>query len=356
MATTAVPGLLVTGTRTLGSAAAGDYESALLRDADGTEIVIRRPRNQRAEARQSADLVAIRALSAGIRTRLPFGVVEYRGQAPIGSTRAIVTTRLSGTHPTLASLVEHPDLATSVGRAVAAIHQLPTSFVSDAGLPSLTPFEVLRSAVSVMDRAVATKLVPAALVERWEGAARDQQLWQFTPTVVHGSLGTGALLVDGDAVTGILDWGELRLGDPAKDLAWVLAGRRDAFRHRPQCLRSERRRSRPPARTACTCAPRARDSALAAARRPGEEHRGRRRRRRDDAPPGRRGARPECGATAVRVAGDDGDRRGGAAVVLHRASPRLTSDHAAERRSRLPALVPPGGHRSSAASRPSDGL
>ena len=93
LATTAVPGLLVTGTRTLGSAAAGDYESALLRDADGTEIVIRRPRNQRAEARQSADLVAIRALSAGIRTRLPFGVAEYRGQAPIGSTRAIVTTR-----------------------------------------------------------------------------------------------------------------------------------------------------------------------------------------------------------------------------------------------------------------------
>lgn len=34
LATTAVPGLLVTGTRTLGSAAAGDYESALLRDAD----------------------------------------------------------------------------------------------------------------------------------------------------------------------------------------------------------------------------------------------------------------------------------------------------------------------------------
>ena len=109
------------------------------------------------------------------------------------------------------------------------MHQLPTSFVTDAGLPSLTPFEVLRSAVSEMDRAVATKLVPAALKERWEGAARDQQLWQFTPTVVHGSLGTESVLVVGDAVTGVLGWGELRLGDPAKDLAWVLAGRSDAF-------------------------------------------------------------------------------------------------------------------------------
>ncbi|QKS12181.1 phosphotransferase [Curtobacterium sp. Csp1] len=229
LATTAVSGLLVTGTRPLGSAASGDFESAVLREADGTLSAIRRPRNQRAEARQSADLVAIRALSAGIRTRLPFAVAEYRGQAPIGSTRAIVTSYVPGTHPALRDLGQRPELAASVGRAVAAVHLLPTSFVTDAGLPSLTPFEVLRSAVSVMDRAVATKLVPAALKERWEGAARDQQLWQFTPTVVHGALGTGVLLVDGDTVTGMLDWGELRLGDPAKDLAWVLAGRADTF-------------------------------------------------------------------------------------------------------------------------------
>ena len=227
LATTAVPGLVVTGTRTLGSAASGDYESAVLRDADGPEIAIRRPRNQRAEARQSADLVAIRALSAGIRTRLPFGVAEYRGQAPIGSTRAIVTTYLPGAHPSLRTLAERPELATSVGRAIAAIHQLPTSFVTDAGLPSLTPFEILRSAVSVMDRAVATKLVPAALKERWETAARDQALWQFTPVVVHGGVGADTVLVESGEVSGLLGWGELRLGDPAKDLAWVLAGRDD---------------------------------------------------------------------------------------------------------------------------------
>ena len=225
LATTTVPGLEVTGTRTLGSVASGDYESALLHDSEGRESVIRRPRNQRAEARQSADLLAIRALSAGIRSRLPFAVPEYRGQAPIGSTRAILTSYVEGEHPALRDLTDRTELATSVGRAIAALHVLPTSFVTDAGLPSLTPFEVLRSAVSVMDRAVATKLVPDALRERWEGAARDQQLWQFTPTVVHGSLGLDSILVRGDDVTGVLGWGELRLGDPAKDLAWILGNR-----------------------------------------------------------------------------------------------------------------------------------
>jgi len=224
LATTAVPDLVVTGTRTLGSAASGDYESAVLRTDDDMHLTIRRPRNQRAEARQSADLVAIRALSTGIRARLPFIVPEYRGQAPIGSTRAIVTTYVPGERLDVRSLPSHPELAASIGRAVAAVHSLPTSFVSDAGLPSLTPFEILRSAVSLMDRAVATALVPAALQERWEGAARDQQLWQFAPTVVHGGLGPESFLADGDTVCGLLGWGELRLGDPAKDLAWVLGG------------------------------------------------------------------------------------------------------------------------------------
>jgi aminoglycoside phosphotransferase (APT) family kinase protein len=227
LATTAVPGLIVSGTQTLGSVADGDYESALLRHGDGARSVIRRPRSQRAEARQSADLVALRALSTGIRSRLPFSVPEYLGQAPIGSTRAILTSYVAGEHLDPGSLRTHPELASSIGRATAAIHSLPTSFVTDAGLPSLTPFEILRAAVTTMDRAVATGLVPAPLRSRWEGAARDQQLWQFTPTVVHGGLGAGNFLVSGDTVGGVLDWGELRLGDPAKDIAWVMASRDD---------------------------------------------------------------------------------------------------------------------------------
>lgn len=227
LATTAVPGLEVTSTGMLGSARDGDYESALLQQAHGPLLVIRRPRSQRSEARQSADLVAIRALSAGIRTRLPFAVPEYVGQAPVGSTRAIVTTFIDGQHLSPRSLPTNPALSASIGSATAAIHALPTSFVTDAGLPSLTPFELLRGAVTTMDRAVATQLVPAQLQQRWEHAARDQQLWQFTPMVVHGALDASSFLVHESRVSGVLGWGDLRLGDPAKDLSWVLGIRDD---------------------------------------------------------------------------------------------------------------------------------
>ena len=82
-----------------------------------------------------------------------------------------------------AGAAERPELATSVGRALAAIHQLPTSFVSDAGLPSLTPFEVLRSAVCVMDRAVVESgaMVAAGAVVTPRKRVKAGELWAGTP-------------------------------------------------------------------------------------------------------------------------------------------------------------------------------
>lgn len=82
-------------------------------------------------------------------------------------------------------------------------------------------------AVTVMDRAASTLLVPAALLGRWERAMEDTQLWQFAPTVINGALGAESFLTaNGDAaheVAGLLGWQELRVGDPARDLSWLVA-------------------------------------------------------------------------------------------------------------------------------------
>lgn len=49
----------------------------------------------------------------------------------------------------------------------------------------------------------------------------DSALWQFQPTVVHGSLSPESFLVAGDVVTGVLGWSQLQVGDPAADLFWL---------------------------------------------------------------------------------------------------------------------------------------
>lgn len=222
LATAAVADLDVREAGPHGSLGAGDFDSARLSGARGERWIIRVPRTQRAEAQQSADLVAIRALSAGVRGRLTFAVPTYRGQAPIAETRAIVYDYVEGTPLRASDVLAGTGLPSAVGAAIAAIHSLPTSFVTDSGLTSHTPFEAMRSSASLVDRAAATGLLPAALLERWETAIQDSLLWQFQPTVINGSLEADSLLVSGDGISGVLGWHDLQIADPARDLAWVL--------------------------------------------------------------------------------------------------------------------------------------
>lgn len=219
LATSAVAGLDVTHAAPLGGTG-GDVDSALLSTRDGRTLVIRVPRTAAAESEQSADLVAVRALSDGVRARLPFGVPRMLGQAPVDGTRAIVSEFVDGSPLSLGGIT--PGIAASIGHAVAAVHALPTSVVADVGLPQLRAIDVMREAVTTLDRAAATGLVPAALLRRWEGAAEDSALWQFTPTVINGSLSASSFLVVGDSVTGVLGWARLQVGDPARDLFWML--------------------------------------------------------------------------------------------------------------------------------------
>jgi aminoglycoside phosphotransferase (APT) family kinase protein len=226
LATSAVPELDIVGASSFGGGSEGGFDSALLTGRDGRHWLIRVPRNERAQAEQSADLVALRALSAGVRTRLHFSVSAFAGQTPINGTRAVVYEFVYGSKSSLSAV----DLtkAESVGRAIAGIHALPTSFIADAGLPVLTPIECLRTCITIMDRAAATGLVPAALLTRWEAAAEESKLWQFQPTVINGALSADSMLYAGNEVTGVLDWHELRVGDPAQDLFWLLAARDEA--------------------------------------------------------------------------------------------------------------------------------
>lgn len=229
LATSAVAGLDAVAAASFGSSQGSDYDAAIITGADGKHWIIRVPRNPRAEAEQSADLVALRALSAGVRTRLPFAVSAFAGQVPVGGTRGIVYEFVYGGKVALGSYDAGPDsLAASVGRSIAAIHALPTSFVADAGLPVMTSGECLRSCVTIADRAAATGLLPAALIGRWERATEDVDLWQFQPTVINGALTADSILSAEGRVTGVLGWQDLRVGDPARDLQWLIGSRSDA--------------------------------------------------------------------------------------------------------------------------------
>jgi macrolide phosphotransferase len=221
LSTAAVPGADIVSTRPIGAPQGSRFDSAVVTQRDRSELIVRVPTSQEAETEQSGDLVALNALTAGFRARLPFEVPQVRGQTPVANTRAIVYGYIPGSPVSLAELDAADPVTDEIGRAIASIHSLPTSVVTDSGLPVQTSSDAATAARIIKDRAAATGEVPTELLARWSTALEDSALWQFQPTVVQGSLTPESFLVAGDRVTGVLGWSQLHVGDPAVDLFWL---------------------------------------------------------------------------------------------------------------------------------------
>lgn len=50
----------------------------------------------------------------------------------------------------------------------------------------------------------------------------DPSNFEFEPRLLHADLGPAHVLARDDELTGIIDWSDARIGDPALDLAWAL--------------------------------------------------------------------------------------------------------------------------------------
>lgn len=222
LATSAVPGLQIVGVRAHSLAGGGAFNSAVI-ITDDAELIVRVPRDSAAEVQQSAEMLGLAALADGARNVLPFRVSETLGMTRAGDTRAVVSTFLPGGRIDAGDLADDALLLQPIAESLAAIHQLPTSLVQQAGLPTRTAEGVRQAAARLIARAAETRLLPDTVHARWLEVLASPRLWDFAPTVIHGSLDADQLLVEDDRVVGVLGWGELSVGDAALDLSWLLA-------------------------------------------------------------------------------------------------------------------------------------
>lgn len=245
LAVMAVPDLDVHNTRLIEDALDG-VNAAVLSTSRG-ELMVRHATTSWADSHLGAEAAVLRAFTEGTRNLLPFAVPTLLGVAANDSGRALVTDFLPG------DLVDERELGAdslvlaSLVAALRAVHSLPISVAADAGVSIRSARDVRNDVERLVERADATRLVPASLIARWQLWLDDVRLWQLEPAIVHGELGWQSVRVSGNSVTAMLDWASFTVGDPAIDLAWLLGFGDDVFESAFGHYRIEREVSDPDA-------------------------------------------------------------------------------------------------------------
>lgn len=190
------------------------------RTASGAVVSIASPTTAEAAKTQDREHAAGRILSAGVRERLGFDVPHTLAAGLMDKRRVVVTEEAQGTP--MSTIRDVRPLLPSLAHALANLHSLPTNIVKKGSVPHLSALDCLRDAAGTIDRAHQTTRVPSPLLDRWDAAIEDTELWQFTPTLTHGNLEFDSVLTDNDSVVGVINWASATVGDPASDLKTVV--------------------------------------------------------------------------------------------------------------------------------------
>ncbi|MDL9980889.1 aminoglycoside phosphotransferase [Microbacterium candidum] len=223
--TSALPRVGVVSVGSLTDGGTGRYDSAVAELDDGRRVVVRASTDEAASAALTAQARALRALTPGVRALLPFAAPELLGEADLDSGRAVVLDFIPGYHVDAGHVPAGPGVATILGAAIAAVHALPTTVVRSEGLTMQTPEQSRDAVARVVDRTEHTHRAPAALIARWRAVLAAANLWRFEASVVLGGVeSVDFLFADGPhgpAISGLLEWSGLAVGDPALDLRWT---------------------------------------------------------------------------------------------------------------------------------------
>lgn len=224
LASAAVPGMKPVAVARMGiDEAEAQLQQAVVEDATGRRWLVRAPLTAVAGARLQRNDELVRQLSR----HLPFTVPAPAGYAAVGAEgSAAVYPHVEGMTLDLAHLPEGAGLAHAVGRAIAAIHNIPPAVFENQDVPTFDAAGCRQRLIADIDRAAETGRVPTRLLARWEEAFEAAPLWQFATTPVHGAFRGSTVLVafaDDDAGSGrvvaVTDWEEAMVADPATDLA-----------------------------------------------------------------------------------------------------------------------------------------
>lgn len=169
-----------------------DYRIVIATVDDGRRWVLRIPRRAEVSAKVEPEARVL----AMLKNRLPFAVPDW-----------VVPQ-------------DSEVFAESFATALAALHAVPISAAVDAGMLIRTPTQARQKVADDVDRVRREFVVNDKRLHRWQRWLDDDSSWPDFSVVVHGDLYVGHVLIDNtERVSGMIDWSEARVDDPAIDMA-----------------------------------------------------------------------------------------------------------------------------------------
>ena len=138
---------------------------------------------------------------------------------PTGTTAVMVSPHFDGMSRPL-DLLTLDDCA-SVGTAIGAIHRLNPAFIPQEHYPAYATGQIRAQLVAWIKRLRQAGHIPQEITSSWTAVLDTDGLWSFSTCLVHGGLHDGDILFSGSTITSIVNWQDMQINDPARDLAWI---------------------------------------------------------------------------------------------------------------------------------------
>lgn len=117
-----------------------------------------------------------------------------------------------------------PDTARTIAELIERIHAFPVERARSFGI-EVTDLRAEFDEVLNDVRAEVLPLLPpddaAALLRMWRRYLDRDANFDFEPTLIHADLSLDHLLVDGERISGLIDFGDIEISDPDYDLCYL---------------------------------------------------------------------------------------------------------------------------------------
>ncbi|WP_221567910.1 macrolide 2'-phosphotransferase [Alkalihalobacillus sp. TS-13] len=199
-----------------------DFQVGFAKDENGLSWVLRKPRRRDILKRAEYEGRALELL----KKELPVAVPDWQ----VNSQDLIAYPRVVGTPLAVIDLeimnyawhVEPDSIkdvyVRSLAKVMADLHGVDKNRVADAGIEVLKPSEARKSMMEKMEQTKREIGVSEELWVRWQKWIEEDSYWPEHSALIHGDLHPAHILIDEEQqVTGLLDWTEVKVTDPAMD-------------------------------------------------------------------------------------------------------------------------------------------